>query len=156
MMALDASSMLGSPQLAGVKVNPRGAGKSKAANFSGVYAGVVGAGISAAAGMRAEQEQQQTAAWSEMPKFGRLAYLAVTEGEVALIDANAGSLTVRLGEIIARIPRSEVVSAELDGGGIYSPPLTITFASGDSWQLEVPRPSKKHAKQVVQVLGTAL
>jgi hypothetical protein len=155
-MALDASSLLGSPQLAGVKVNPRGAGKSKAANFSGVYAGVVGAGISAAAGMRAEQEQQQTAAGSEMPKFGRLAYLAVTEGEVALIDANAGSLTVRLGEIITRIPRSEVVSAQLDGGGIYSPPLTITFASGNSWQLEVPRPSKKHAKQVVQVLGTAL
>lgn len=40
-MALDASPVLGSPQLAGVKVNPRGAGKSKAANFSGMYAGVV-------------------------------------------------------------------------------------------------------------------
>jgi hypothetical protein len=108
-MALDASGVLGSPQLAGVKVNPRGAGKSTAANFSGIYGGLVGAGIGAAAGMKAEQSQARMASGSETPRFGRLAYLPVTEKVV----------TVYLGEVIARVPRSEVASVELSGGGLY-------------------------------------
>jgi hypothetical protein len=152
-MALDASEILGASQLAGVKVNPRGAGKSKAASFSGMYGGLVGAGIGAAAGMKAEQSQAQTASGSQTPRFGRLAFLAVTAQEVALIEVKSKVVTVYLGEVIARVPRGEVASVELSGGGLYSPPLTVTFASGDTWQLEVPKPSKKHAQAVVDALG---
>lgn len=152
-MALDASQIMGSPQLAGVKVNPRGAGKSKGAAFSGMYGGLIGAGISAAASMRAEQSQARIAAGAETPKFGRIAYLAVTPGELALIDVKSKVVTTYLGEVIARVPRSEVASVELGSGGIYSPPLIVTFSSGDTWELEVPRPSKKHAQDVMQALG---
>jgi hypothetical protein len=60
-------------------------------------------------------------------------------------------VTLKLDEVIMRIPRSDVASAEL-GSGIASP-LTITFGNGDSWELEVPPPNKKHAQAVVHALG---
>jgi hypothetical protein len=149
-MALDASQVLGSPQLAGVKVNPRGAAKSKAAGPAGAaVGGIVGAVYGATAGMRAERQQMQVAA--ETPEFGRVAYLAVTQDELALIKLKSSLVTFTLDEVIVRIPRSDVASAEL-GRGIASS-LTITFGNGDSWQLEVPRPSKKHAQAVVHALG---
>jgi hypothetical protein len=47
-------------------------------------------------------------------------------------------------------------SLVLTGGpGIYSPPLTLGFSDGSMWRLQVPLPSKKHAKEVVRVLGYA-
>jgi hypothetical protein len=88
---------------------------------------------------------------SETPKFDRVAYLAVTEDELALIKLK-GLVTFTLDEVIARVPRSDVASAEL-GSGIASS-LTITFGDRDSWQLEVPRPSKKNAQAVVDALAT--
>jgi hypothetical protein len=150
-MALDASSVLGSPQLAGVKVNPRGAGRTTAAASIGLGGGIVGAAIGAGAGMKAGQKQAGIAAASETPAFGRLAYLAVTESELALIKLKSGMVTVHLDEVIVRVGRSAVASSEM-GGGI-SPSLTITFGDGGSWQLEVPRPSKKHAQEVIHALG---
>jgi hypothetical protein len=153
-MALDASQVLGSPQLAGVKVNPRGAGRSRGASSVGVgVGGLVGGVISAAASTQADKRKAAYAGESETPKFGRLAYLAVTEGELALIQLKSGMVTVHLGEVIARVPRGEVASAELGGG--VSPSLEITFGGRGGWQLEVPRPSKKHAEEVVQALGGA-
>jgi len=153
-MAHDASEVLGSTQLAGVKVNPRGFGKSPGANFSGMYAGAVGAVISATAAGRAKKQEAEAAAVSKAPDFGRLAYLAVTADELALVELKLkGQVGLELKQVIARIPRSELASAELGGGQtIFSPPLTITFKSGDKWLLEVPRPSKKQARQVVAVL----
>jgi hypothetical protein len=150
-MALDASQVLGSAQLAGVKVNPRGAAKTKIAGGVGMYGGLVGSLIGAGAGMKASQQQVAIASGSETPKFGRLAYLAVTDGELALIGLKSGKVTVHLGEVIARIPRSDVTSAEMGRGA--SPSLTITLCDGGSWQLEVPRPSKKHAQEVVHALA---
>ncbi|MEO9176405.1 MAG: hypothetical protein ABI317_12900 [Gaiellales bacterium] len=54
---------------------------------------------------------------------------------------------------MVRVPRREVSGAELGGAGLNSPPLTITFTNGNTWQLEVPRPSKKGAHEVVRALG---
>lgn len=148
-MALDASQVLGSPQLAGVKVSPKGFTKSVAAGSAGVgVGGLVGGAISATAGMKAQRRQAHLA--SETPKFGRVAYLAVTEHELALIKLT-GRLTFKLDEVIERVPRSDVASAEL--GRAIAPSLTITFANRDSWQLEVPRVAKKDAQAVVHALG---
>ena len=147
-MALDASQILGSPQLAGVKVNPRGAAKSRIAGSAGAgVGGIVGGALGASADKIAGRQPQGA---SETPKFGRVAYLAVSEDELALIKLK-GLVTFALDEVIARVPRSDVASAEL-GSGI-APSLTITFADRDSWRLEVPRPSKKDAQAVVHALG---
>ena len=136
-MAFDASQVLGSPQLAGVKVNPRGMSKRVAGNVVGRLPArvVYGSGGPTT---------------SEAPNFGRLAYLAVTDSELALIKLKSGLVRSKLDEVIVRVPRSDVVSAEL-GSGIVTP-LTVTFSNGDTWQLEVPPPNKKHAQAVVHAL----
>jgi hypothetical protein len=151
-MAIDASQVLGSPQLAGVKVNPRGLGKSRGASASGAsVGGAVGAAISATRQQKAGEQKAEWASTSRTPEFGRLAYLAVSNAEVALIKLKSGLVTVKLDEVVVRLPRSDVRSAEL-GQGVSTAPLTISLANGDTWQLEVPGPSKKHAKAVVDAL----
>jgi hypothetical protein len=52
--------------------------------------------------------------------------------------------------VITRVPRSQLRTAELGPG--YVAPLTITFANGDTWQLEIPPPSKRYARTVVHAL----
>ena len=156
-MAHDASEILGSAQLAGVKVNPRGFGRRAGANFTGANAGLVGAAVSAAAVGRANKKKAEAAAASSAPGFGGIAYLAVTADELALIELKQkNAVTLELREVIALIPRAQVASAELGGGHtLMSPPLTVTFASGEAWLLEVPRPNKKQAQQLVGVLTGA-
>ena len=149
-MALDASDLLGSRQLAGAKVNPRGWARSKVAGSAGIgVGGLLGAAISATAGSKADQQQARMG--SDTPDFGRVAYLAVTEGELALIKLKSGGLTFKVDEVLERVPRSNVKSVEM-GGGLASS-LLITFEDRDSWQLEVPRPAKKDARAVVTALG---
>lgn len=148
-MALDASQVLGSPQLAGVKVSPRGFTKRTAAGSAGIgVGGILGGAISATAGATAGRRQAQMA--SETPNFGRVAYLAVTEDELALIKLT-GLATFKLDQVIERVPRSDVASAEL--GRSIAPSLTITFGNRGSWQLEVARVAKKDAEAVVHALG---
>ena len=86
---------------------------------------------------------------SETPQFG--GYLAVTDDELAFIKVKSGLVRLRLDEVVARVPRREVASAELGRG--LALPLTITFANGGRWEWEVPWPSKKHAEGVVDALG---
>lgn len=75
----------------------------------------------------------------------------MTDRELALIRLRSGLVTVKLDEVLVRTPLSDVTSAEL-GSGVAAP-LTIKFGNGDSWQLEVPAPNKKHAQAVVHALG---
>jgi hypothetical protein len=99
--------------------------------------------------MKADRRQAQLTA--DTPDFGRVAYLAVTEDELALIKLKSGLVTFKLDEVIERVQRSDVASVQL-GKGLASS-LMITFSSRDAWQLEVPRPAKKDAQAVVRVLG---
>jgi hypothetical protein len=141
-MALDASEILGSPQLAGVKVNRQGTTKK-------AYVGAVGTAIID----KANERKGNVAPESQTPDFGRLAWLAVTPDEVALIGFK-GLVTGKLNDVIARVPRSEVASAEVGGASIMiSPPLKIQFTSGESWDFEVPRPSRNDAVAVAGVLA---
>lgn len=152
-MGLDASQVLGSAQVAGAKVSPRGMGRSIAFSSAGMSGGAVGAVVGAAASGRANRRQQEIAEASETPKLGRFAYLAVTGDEVALIKLKSGLVSQKLTEVVARVPRNQVASAEL-GSGQLAPELTVSFRDGDTWLLEVPRISKKDAEDVVRMLGT--
>jgi len=142
-MGIDASQLLGAPQLAGVKVNPKGAARKQVATAG------IGGLVGAAFGMRAAKRQK--ALGTETPDFGRLGYVAVTSNEIALVKLKSGMLRVKLHEVIARVPRSEVLSAEI-GRGI-APGLTIALASGGHWRLEFPRASAKSAREVVHLLS---
>jgi hypothetical protein len=152
-VGLDASQLLGAPQIAGVKVNPRGMAKRVAGTGRGVGAGAGGSGIlGGTIGSRIASKMQPGAVPSEVPDFGRNAYLALTNRELALIKLRSGLVTLKFDEVLARVSRNEVTAAEL-GGGVSAVALTITFANGAAWAVEVPRPSKKHAEELVRALG---
>jgi hypothetical protein len=139
-MAIDASAVLGSPQLAGVKVNPRGYAWRTARYQAGVLpAGIVLGG-------------QPHPGRAETPKFGRLAYLAVTDQELALVTLRARKVMfLQAREVVERVPRSDLRTVELGRG--YVAPLTISFSGGGTWRMEIPPPSKRYARAVVHALG---
>jgi hypothetical protein len=129
-------------------VNPKGFQKKATAVAAGrVVAGAVGA---VAATMAARGAGMGTGA-PEMPKFGRVAYLAVSETDLALVKTKFGWKMTPTEEALAVVPRTEIVSADLDEGKMISH-LKIVFSNDVIWQLDVPRTDKKTAQAVVRAL----
>jgi hypothetical protein len=143
----DASSALRAPQLAGTWVNHKGTAKRLVASVAGrELAGAVGSVAAAGIAGRASDGVTQT------PDFGRDAYLAISETEIALVKTKQGVMKLKVtDEVHARAPRTEVAGAEL-GGGKLACPLTITFADGGRWELDVPRGGKSAAEKLVGLL----
>jgi hypothetical protein len=149
-MALDASEILGTPQLAGVKVNRRGMGAAVVRSVGLMSGGTPAVSLNA---RRHPNTTAQSAKGSDTPSIGRIAFLAVTADEIVLIDVKSRIVTTYLASVIARAPRDEVATIELEGGGLYSMPLTVRFVDGDSWALEVPKPYRRDARRVAQAFG---
>jgi hypothetical protein len=63
----------------------------------------------------------------------------------------AGRVLLAVNEVIVRVPRSDLKTAEVGHG--YVAPLTLVFTNGDTWRMEVPPPYKRRAKEVVHALG---
>jgi len=142
-VAHDASQLLGARQLAGTTVNPRGYGWKEGA----ARAGAAGATIGHAAAKRAGEND------SETPEFPRIAFLAVTDREIALIKIGSGGLNGKLDEVLARIPREDVTSAKVSRG-VLRTNLTISFASGGgNWEFEVSPLIRQKVVQVVHAMG---
>jgi hypothetical protein len=150
-MASDASAALGAPELAGTLVNPRGFTKKMTATVAG---GQIGGAVGSVAANLIAGRSSGVA--SELPNFGRVGYVAVSENEVALVKTKTGALKMKVSnEILARAPRAEVASVELDEGKLLSH-LTIAFTNGAQWQFDIPAQAKKSAKSVVHALGGAI
>jgi hypothetical protein len=149
-MALDASAILGSPQLAGVPVNRRGslaAETMRNAGAGGALSGAVGAALEPGFERRAQAKAPDT------PAYKGTAFLAVTAGEIALIQLKAGLVSRKLDRLLARTDRATVVAAEL-GQGKPLAPLTISFADGSRWEFDVPLGSKRGAQEVADLLSS--
>jgi hypothetical protein len=139
-MATDASVALGSPQIAGTFVNPKGFARQATAMVAG---GVVGAAVAAAS----------TPAQGDVPKFGRVAYVAVTADEVAIVKTKSGLFKMKVSEqVLARRTRSEISAAELKRGKLISG-LTIQFSDGSWWTFDVPKANQRTAIQTIEALG---
>jgi hypothetical protein len=142
-MAGDGSAALGAAEIAGTMINPRGFTKKVSA---GALGGVVGAVAATAVASRSSQA-------ADVPAFGRVAYLAASETEVAVIKAKSGALKIKVtGEALARAPRAEIDTVELNEGKLISH-LRLRFANGTVWEFDVPTIGKKNAKQLVFALG---
>lgn len=149
-MADDASSALGAPEIAGSLVNPKGLTKKVTATAAGSQLG--GAIGSMAAGAIAGSTSTTPA---EMPSFGRVGYVAVSEDEVAVVKTKTGAFKMKItDEVLARAPRSAVASVELDQGRLLSH-LKIEFTDGVAWEFDVPKAAKKTAQDVTRALGGA-
>jgi hypothetical protein len=144
----DASTALRAPQLAGTWVNKRGTSKRLVASVAGrEFAGAVGS--VAAAGIAG----RSSIGASDTPDFGRDAYLAISESEIALVKTKTGLMKLKItDEVHARAARTEVAQAEL-GNGKLACPLTITFANGSRWELDVARGGRSAAQRLVTLLG---
>lgn len=143
-MGNDARTTLGSAELAGTFVSPKGLTKQLTTRAAGgEFAGIAGSVAAVAA---------TSGPYEGAPQFGTVGYVAVTEQEVALIRGKMGLLKPKVGpDVVGRMPRSDVVSAELDGGALKAA-LRIGFADGGSWEFEVPKIHRKTAELVVRAL----
>jgi len=149
-MAKDASTALGAPQIAGTLVNPSGYAKKATV----AAAGRVAAGLAGHVAARVAAGSETKGA-PDLPDFGRVAYLAVSATDVVLVRTKTGAFKMSpTDEVLARAPRSEMASSELDEGKLLSH-LKITFAGGVAWQFDIPRNDKKTAREVVSALGGA-
>ncbi|HEX3831471.1 MAG TPA: hypothetical protein VHW04_05830 [Solirubrobacteraceae bacterium] len=141
-MAGDGTAALGAPEIAGTMVNPRGFTKKMSV---GAIGGVVGAVAATAVASRSSKA-------ADVPAFGRVAYLAASETEVALIKTKSGALKMKVtGEVLARAPRAEIETVELKDGKLIAH-LRLQFANGTVWEFDVPKIGKKNAKQLVLAL----
>lgn len=150
-MADDASAALGAPQVAGTLVNPKGLTKKMTASVAGgQIAGVAG---NLAASLATGPAQQGAA---DVPDFGRVAYLAASDREIALLKTKTGAFKMKVtDEVLARIPRTEIASSELAQGKLLSK-LTIGFTDGATWEFDIPKQAKKTAQGFVTALGGQL
>jgi hypothetical protein len=111
-MADEAARALGAPTIAGTFVNPKGLAKK----LSGAAAGGQIGGMAGSLVVGAVTDRRSGVA-PDVPSFGRVGYLAVTGTEVALLGTRTGAFKMKIGnEVLARVPRVEVTSAELDEG----------------------------------------
>jgi hypothetical protein len=89
----------------------------------------------------------------DMPSFGQLGYIAVTENEIALVKAKAGAFAPSVqSEVLARVPKGELASVELDQGVLMSH-LKIEFTNGAIWLVDVPKQHKKKAQSLTRAVG---
>jgi hypothetical protein len=150
-VAGDASNALGAPEIAGTLVNPKGLTKKMtAATAGGELGGAVG---SLAASVIAGEDSGGAA---DLPNFGRVGYVAASDGEIALVKTKTGAFKMKVSdEVLARASRSEIRSVELDQGKLLSH-LTIAFNNGVRWQFDIPKQAKKRAQELVRALGGSL
>jgi hypothetical protein len=143
-MAGEVEKALGAPEVAGTLVNPKGLMKKTVARTAGrEVAGLVG---SLAAGAAARDRGVP-----DLPSFGRVGYVAVSDTEVAVLKTRTGWKMHPTEEVLARASRSELTSAELDEGRMVSH-LRLRFNNDKLWEFDIPRSDKKTAKAVVAAL----
>jgi hypothetical protein len=150
-MADDASAALGAPQVAGTLVNPKGMTKKVTASVAGGE--IAGAAGTFAASMGAGSAY---AGAPDVPNFGRVAYVAASDSEIALVKTKSGAFKMKVtDEVLASAPRSDVASAELEQGKLLSH-LKIAFTNGVTWEFDIPKQAKKTAQGLVTALGGQL
>lgn len=141
---LDASQLLGSPQIACAPVARLGFAKKRArarADLGGRYA------------LAPRFLGPETLSSATTPTFDRIGLLAITERDIALVSLVPTGWGTKPERVLARIPRSEVASTELGQGGIA--PFTITFGNGDTWRLESSWMWRKDARGIMDALAVS-
>jgi hypothetical protein len=134
--------------VAGTWVQKRGFARKVTARAAGSQlGGVVGSVAAGAIGGGRDQTSLDT------PTFGRDAYLAASDQEIALVKTKQGPFKLKISqETIAREPVTRVVAASV-GDGKLACPITIEFDTGARWEFDVPRAGRKAAQQLVATLS---
>lgn len=147
----DASQALGSPQIAGLLVDPKGTGAT-AYRSAGYAAGPAGPATAVALqrvtgrGRRKDQQSLRDVVFDTPHLGGGL--LALTEQDLALVAGRGYS------KVIARIPRSEIAFAKQYGHAFpTTAPFVIVFKNGHGWYFEVRWNRVRAAKKILPLLN---
>jgi hypothetical protein len=147
-MADAVEKALGAPEIAGTLVNPRGLMKKSVARVAGREVAGLAGSIAASIATRDKEKGAAT----ELPSFGRVGYIAVSETEVAVLKTRTGWKMHPTDEVLGRALKSDLSSVDFDEGRMVSH-LDLHFANGTVWQFDIPRSDRKTAKAVVAALG---
>ena len=99
-------------------------------------------------GRRADPSRPAT----DLPGFGRVGYLAVSDTELAIYKTTKiGMHPGPKGEPLTRVPRSELVAVELDERPVVAF-LKLGFADEATWTLQVGRLNRDAARAVATLL----
>jgi hypothetical protein len=139
--------VLGSAEVAGTFLSPKGLTRKMATQSAGrVVGGLVG---SVAANVATSRQKSDEGT----PAFGQIGYLAVTETEVAIVRGKRGAFKPKIGdEVVGRMPRSDVQAVHYEKGALKGE-LKIDFADGAAWEFEIPKVYKKTTETVVAALN---
>jgi hypothetical protein len=154
-LALDASAVLGKPEVVGAQVSPLGTYKATVTKVrTGNVQLVEGALFWRRALRRKLAAEQAEAAAAQTPSYGSRGYLALTDEDLVIVGVDA-SVRVKLTEPLTTISRTQVASAALGKAGVIlgSLPLRITLTNGDEWAFEVPRLVRRKARRIVAELA---
>jgi hypothetical protein len=150
-MAIDASAVLGSQQLAGTPVYPRGAVHRRTPQPSPA----TGQGSTLASAFLKKNVDRQLveSTLSTTPAFRGPGFLALTADEIVLLTIKQGLLTAKPSAVLAKVPRAAVAGATLGVG--MTPVLSLLFDNGQAWSFGITRREKYYAKTFVEALSEA-
>jgi hypothetical protein len=150
-MAIDASQVLDSPQLAAASVWPRGR-SWRQHNRQYIPLAMIVAPLTT----RIMMGPRPDPAPAQTPPFGGNGLLAVTKDALVLVSLKPGGSKgmgkLRPAEVVARVSLGEIRTFDLEHARVVWP-LTITLHNGDIWRLEVPRFNKKDATAVAAIVN---
>ncbi len=142
--------MLGSPQVAGLIVVPKGFGASAYRAVS------IGDPMVATPLLKMTERnlrtgrQQLSDVVVDTPRFTGYGLLALTEQELALVSGPGHAVH----KVIARVPRTEIVFADRVGHGFPNPTfsLVVVFDKGHAWYFEVQWNRWRAVKKILPLL----
>lgn len=138
-----AREVLGEEMLAGCMAAPKGWTRKLAVGTA--VAGVAGAAVATRLGKR-----------TDLPGGHKgLLYLAVSPTQVAFLEIKRGIFCNSLGQLLEKVSRNEIRACEFTPRLLRPGQLTVGFADGTSYQLEVPMFRKGAAKKVRALLTGA-
>ena len=144
---VDASQVLGSPQIAGLIVVPKGSGASAARAASMGSGGLLTGPVVATALKQLKRQSQLNDVVFDTPHPGG-GLLALTAQELALVAGRGHS------KVMARMPRSEIVFAKKFGMAFpTTAPFVIVFKDGHAWYFEVQWNRWRAAKKILSLLN---
>lgn len=143
-MAYDASEILGSPQVGGARVMAKGFVSRHVASQLNVVGGIAGAVMSSTATEVVNSKQEKGRHGADAPDINA-GFLSATAGELALLSIKVGVVKSKLGDVVARVPRSKLASIEYGGGAMSK--LTVVFTDETRWEFDVPKNGAKAAKE---------
>jgi hypothetical protein len=158
----DIPSLLGAPPVASTFVSLKGmtrraALSSAGGSVGGAVGGIVGAVGSTVGSIATEAVVDAVSATPPedpltFPPGDTFAYLAVTCEELALIKVDIGLRRLEIRQVLARVARGAVASAELDRGRVVSK-LRIRYGNGGRSEFEIGAIHRDAAERLVFTLG---